>query len=48
MWGWAGLTEAADETVAVSGSGASPTAVLLGELVISILDSFHFDTPALK
>lgn len=44
----AGFTEAAAETAAVSGSGASPVAVLLGELAISILDSFHFDNPALK
>ena len=44
----AGFTEAAAGTVAVSGPGASPVALRLGELVISILDSFHFDTPALK
>lgn len=32
----------------ISGYGASPVSIFLGELVISIFGSFHFDTPALN
>lgn len=44
--GW--FTEAAAEIAALPGAGASPVTILLGELVTSILDSFHLNTPALK
>lgn len=46
MQGW--FTEAAAEIAALPGAGASPVTILLGELVTSILDSFHLNTPALK
>lgn len=32
----------------ISGYGAFPVSIFLGELVISIFGSFHFNTPALK